>query len=919
MASDREKELFLEALALPPSERSAFVEQVCGDDEALRDRLLRLLAAEDQAGAFLAAPTVAPSTSSAPAPGSTARRSNVVAGTDAVHVGSDIGPYHLESILGEGGFGRVFLARQREPVTRIVALKILKAGLDSHAIVARFEAERQALAVMDHPSVARVFDGGETASGHPYFVMEYVQGESITAFCTRTGLSHRERLALFEQVCLAVQHAHQKGIIHRDLKPSNVLVTMIDGRPVPKVIDFGIAKAIGPQNPLATMVTLDGHIIGTPAYMSPEQVRGSTVMDTRSDVYTLGILLYELLTGFLPFDPARLTERGLASISDVICDETPEKPSSRLLDCATSETLPGSERFRLRSLAGRVRGDLDWIVMRALEKEPARRYQTAAALAADIHKHLADQPVDAGPPSSVYRLRKFARRHRGALVAATVVALAIVGALVSTLIAAARVEAQRRLTAKELEKAVAFAGLTTGMLSGLDPAVARGLDTELLRKMLADAEQGLDQSPPAYPEVEAEMRELLGIAREKIADLPLAEEQLVRATRLARSALGDDAELTLRIRETLGKVYVGMQRLDDASREFNTVLEARERLLPADDPRLADSRFEIAEIDRASGRSEQARTELVRVVEDRRRILGDRHRDTMSARNSLASVLDDLGSSAEAVAMFQAVIAYQLEALGPEHPHTLATQNNLADALLHLGRNEEAAAILEQTLATKRKILPPNHPSLITALNNLAMADRRLGRLDDAERLIGEAMAVSKAIFGPTDPRTLILTSNVAGIMVRQGHAAEAMTLLRPALADAETTLGPDHPLTVAMMGHVVRAHLALGSPADAAAAGAELVARTDRALPPADPDRARSRTLWGRALLANNEPARARAVLEEAFALYDAADTMQEPDRRETIELLVTSCEALGDAEGAATWPQQLGSSDDEGGSPDS
>jgi serine/threonine protein kinase len=410
------------------AERDRFVDQACAGDAELKRRVRELMENYFRAGNFLESPVL-----------------HLVETVDdpvTERPGTVIGPYKLLEQIGEGGFGVVFMAEQTQPVRRKVALKVLKPGMDTRQVVARFEAERQALALMDHPNIAKVLDGGQTGSGRPYFVMDLVKGMSITEFCDQNQVLVRERLGLFVHVCQAVQHAHQKGIIHRDIKPSNVLVTLQDGAPLVKVIDFGIAKALGQQLTEKTLFTNFAQMIGTPLYMSPEQAALSNVdVDTRSDVYSLGVLLYELLTGTTPFDKDRLKDAGYDEIRRIIREDEPAKPSTRLstlgLAASTVSTNRKSDPGRLRQL---FRGELDWIVMRALEKDRNRRYESASALAADVQRYLHDEPVQACPPSAWYRFRKFARRNKRAVVtaaaAALVAVLAVVGLVTGTLLIA---------------------------------------------------------------------------------------------------------------------------------------------------------------------------------------------------------------------------------------------------------------------------------------------------------------------------------------------------------------------------------------------------------------------------------------------------------------------------------------------------
>jgi serine/threonine protein kinase len=451
----RARDIFLDAVGLDdPERRASLLEAACADDAELRRRVDALLAAHERPESLLDRPAV----EACPEVVAYADGNNA---PDAEGPGTTIGAYTLIEPIGEGGMGIVYLAEQAQPIRRRVALKVIKPGMDTAQILARFDAERQALALMDHPNIAKVHDAGTTHSGRPYFVMERVDGVPITRYCDEARLTPRQRLELLIPVCQAIQHAHQKGIVHRDIKPSNVLVTLLDGRPVPKVIDFGIAKAIDQRMTERTVLTGLGAIVGTPEYMSPEQAGACPDIDTRTDIYAMGVLLYELLTGTTPLDREILRQAAFDEVLRRVREEEPPKPSTRL--SGTDDRLPsvaavrGTEPARLAKL---VRGDLDWVVMRALEKDRARRYATANGLARDLKRYLDGDPVEAGPPSWTYRLRKFARKHRAALVTAGAFIVLLVAAVaVSTwqALRATRAEGKTRAEAERASRAEAAA------------------------------------------------------------------------------------------------------------------------------------------------------------------------------------------------------------------------------------------------------------------------------------------------------------------------------------------------------------------------------------------------------------------------------------------------------------------------------
>ncbi|MGA2747878.1 MAG: serine/threonine-protein kinase [Verrucomicrobiota bacterium] len=443
---DRVEAIFHGALQLPAGERAGYISRACGGGGGLRERVESLLKAHEAAGEFLEEPAAA-----------SANKTVTLTIPPTERAGDRIGRYKLLQQIGEGGCGVVYMAEQEEPVRRRVALKVIKLGMDTKEVVARFEAERQALALMDHPNIARVLEAGATETGRPYFVMELVRGIKITEYCDQNKLPAVERLKLFVQVCHALQHAHQKGIIHRDIKPSNILVTVNDGVPVPKVIDFGIAKATERRLTEKTVFTAFEQFIGTPAYMSPEQaVLTSLDIDTRTDIYSLGVLLYELLTGQTPFDAGKLLAAGLDKLRQTIREQEPERPSTRLRTMLHADLTETAAHYRTEApkLIHLLQGDLDWIVMKALEKDRTRRYETASALAADIQRHLNNEPVEARPPSTLYRFQKLVRRNKLAFAAGSAVVVALIlGLGVSTVLFIQERTARKRADKAERNEA----------------------------------------------------------------------------------------------------------------------------------------------------------------------------------------------------------------------------------------------------------------------------------------------------------------------------------------------------------------------------------------------------------------------------------------------------------------------------------
>ena len=691
--------------------------------------------------------------------------------------------------------GEVYEAEQEEPVSRTVALKVIKWGMDTEEVIRRFESERQALALMDHPNIATVFDAGATESGRPYFAMELVQGVAITDYCDRHHSSTRQRLELFTRVCGGVQHAHQKGVIHRDLKPSNVLVKEQDGEAVPKIIDFGLAKATAQRETERTVFTELGQLIGTPAYMSPEQAEMTGVdIDTRTDIYSLGVLLYELLVGARPFDAKKLREAGLDEILRHIREDEPQRPSSRLSglgkeSCEAAENRGAEVHTLVRSL----RGDLDWIVMKALEKERARRYESASALALDLERHLTDVPVEASPPSTTYRMKKFVRRHKVGVVAGSLVALALVLGIagITTGLIQAQL-AERRATA-EAEAAQQVSDFLVGLFEVSDPGEARG-ETITAREILDRGAQRLDSELADQPLIEARMKDTIGTVYVELGLYEDASVLLKEALGTREGLLGPDHPDVARSLDHLAGVYWSQGNYEEAEPLFLRSLEIRETVLGPEHPDVAGSLNNLALVYDSQGRYEEAEQLHLRSIEIREKALGPDHPEVASALDNLAILCDDQGRYEEAETLFLRSLEISEKALGPDHPDVAMSLDHLAGLYWVQARYEEAEPLYVRSLEISEKVLGPDHPDLAGSLNNLAILYHYLGRYAEEESLLLRALDIKEAALGPDHPSVGGSLNNLAILYEDSGKPEEAESLYLRSIEIQEAALGPDHP-----------------------------------------------------------------------------------------------------------------------------
>jgi tetratricopeptide (TPR) repeat protein len=696
--------------------------------------------------------------------------------------GDRIGPYRLLRLLGEGGFGTVYLAEQTEPLRRLVAIKLIRGGRD-RKLLRRFEVERQALARMSHPHVAQVFAAGNSPDGRPYIVLEYVPGPPITRFCDDRRLGLAERLEIFASVCDAVQHAHQKAMLHRDLKPSNILITESEGKPHPKIIDFGIAKAL--DHPLA--LTADHGVIGTIAYLSPEAIAQGSDLDTRADVYSLGVVLYELLAGGSPF---RRTS-DLALMNRIVAGDV-ERPSAFFLDQAPEarEVTAARRRLDVQALRRSLRGDLDAIVLKAMARERSERYASAAELAADVRRQLANEPVLAVPPGALYQTGKFARRHRAAVAAGLLAILALLGGFVATTLEARRANREAARANREAATAQQVAGFLASLFKESDPV-----------------HQGRDLTA----------RQVLDRGADRIHS-ELSAQPLVRA----------------RLLTTIGTVYRTLSEYEKGESLLREALVIQRAQLPAGDPQIASTLLDLAALLREAGRAREI-APLVKEAIATYRATGDT-KNLVPCLVELASYHHQQGEYAEAERHLLEGLALREQDFGPGHERVSAILNNLGNLYFDMEHLADAERVQKRALSIKERTLGPNHPYVAQSLNNLANVYLEQERLEEAEALHRRALAIKIATYEPGHIEIGVSYNNLGDIALARGHFAAAAAFYRQALETWGPSVPADHPYRAFALHGLAQAERGLGHAAEAQALDRRALAIAEKRLAPNHP-----------------------------------------------------------------------------------
>ncbi|MDX1419471.1 MAG: serine/threonine-protein kinase [Rubricoccaceae bacterium] len=856
---ERVEALFSEAVEQPPDARAAFLDRACGGEARLRAEVEGLLAADEADRALGVEHRLLPDEDEA---------------REHAPTGQRVGPYRIEGELGRGGMGVVYRARRADGAfEKTVALKLVKRGMDTDEVLARFRRERQVLAGLDHPGIARLLDAGEAADGRPYLAMEYVEGEPVTAYADRRRLGVEARLHLFEAVCEAVAYAHQRFIVHRDLKPSNILVAEDDaGRPQVKLLDFGISKLLDPEaSGLSVLATRTDARMLTPAYAAPEQVRGEPVT-AATDVYALGELLYELLTGRRAH---ALNGRTPSEREQAIVEEETPRPSRAIqADAAEVASVRSTPPRRLQR---RLRGDLDAICGKALRKAPEQRYASVEALKTDVQRHRDGLPIEARPETAGYRLRTFVRRHRVGVAAAALVALSLVGGLSVALWQARAAAEERDAARREADKAQQVTDFLVQVFEEADPRESGGR-TRTAQEILNLGAARIESELSGQPEVQAE---LLGVVGRVYRSMGLYDEALPflnQALALRRSRLGSrhpDVAASLSDKANLLR-----DRGDFAGAEalYREALAIGRGHYGDEHPHVAATLDELALNLHYAGRRDESVALHHEALALRRRLLGPDHLDVAASLNNLAGALDNQADAEEAEALYREALAIRRRLLGPTHPDIAVTLNNVAVILRQRGDLAGAEPLYREALDIWRAHYGDAHPHVASGLNNLAALLRTRGDLDAAEALYREALAIRRRAHGAQHPDVAVSLNNLGKLLYTRREYAAAEPLYREAIAMWQALYGEAYPHLSTGLRNLADVRLAIGDSGGAEALYRRAVAQYRATWPAGHPKTGEALVALGRCLLTRGQAAEAESVLEEGHRLLQAALGADDP-----------------------------------------
>jgi eukaryotic-like serine/threonine-protein kinase len=874
---ERIKDLLHQAMQLDPDQRARFLDDTCPPSDSCRAEVDSLLAAdEDARSSFLQ--------------GSTPMSGFELALDVGLSAGDVFeGRFRLIEPLGEGGMGQVWLAEQTVPVRRQVALKLIKAGMYDQSVLQRFRSERQSLAMMDHPTIAKVFEAGATAQGQPYFVMEYVPGESITQYCDGRRLGIRARVELMIQACEGVQHAHQKAIVHRDLKPANILVVELDGKAVPRIIDFGLAKAIAPQAPGEGDFTLLGQFVGTPGYMSPEQVDPNVKdIDTRTDVYSLGVVLYVLLCGRRPFDADTGRRPPLDELLRKLREEDPPPPSASVAGAGDLKAAAAAARgVEPKQLAHSLRGDLDSIATKALERSRVRRYDTASELAADLKRYLTDEPVIARPAGAAYRLKKYARRHRVAVgIAAGLMLLLGAFSILQGFelhrteqerdranLERDRASRERDRASRERDRATRITDFMTNMFRVSDPSEARGNSVtarEILDKASTEMTSGLAHDADA----QSQMLYVMASTYLNLGLYARAHELAERALRARETLYGARDASTLESMAQLGWILDRQGRLPEADKLERQALESLRELQGPQSLLALESSDHLGVIEEEQGHYAEAERLAREVMDGAGRTLGPESRLALLSANHVAQVLWDQGRYADAEQQYRRLVEVDARVLGSDHPQTLAARLNLALAIASQQRAAEAEVLYRDVLSVQERVLGPEHQYTVLTMESLAILLINAGRLAEGEKLHRRVLAIRLRTLGAEHPDTLNSQLNLADVLLKEDHVADADKLQRSTLAVQQRVLGAQNPETLFSESNLAAILVREHRYGEAEKLAAETLAVQRRALGQAHPETLTTLRVLGRAMAYDHRYAQASRLLREDIEqLNEGAD----------------------------------------------